>query len=952
MQEIEVPPRDCFKYYVQVTHAPKTIMWNFTTKRKNIGFGLFYQHDATDVRSQSTAESDTTATSPAARRRNLNLNPFSGKRSANGSAGDHHAPSSNNGSPKGSADALDVAPDDASIHPADASAPRARTSSKAAREPALEEILPVQRYESSKTTIKGQKSVDRAGTYVLYFDNTFSRNTSKKMTFFVAMREGEAVEDEAKPELAGWLLKKKRKRMQGWAKRYFVCDRGHLAYFKFPAGFCRGSIPIALSAISVDLDHRIINIDSGTSLWHLRALTRDDYDKWLAVIKRYKAVQAADLALRTRQPSLAGSAAAEEEANEAMAKEAKEATAAAEASLLTFLEKVEERVRGLMAAVEGEDADAVPAPVADAARALADLMAAEKQDLLDQLECEWAKAKSLQLAYQEILRESADLKMRLETTVAAGTPPMPGTPTLPVGSRPFSLISQHRRTNSIASTASDMWFDAEEIVIANGGGESSDEDDEDGARAGKAASTHEMVIYEEHNEDEDEDDDDDSDYSYSHTDAESIAPSMSQRHAASASTSGTGFSGPTVTSALASPPLTMVERRRFLPSPVTGDDVSIMSILRRNIGKDLSTVTMPISLNEPINLLQRLAEELEYSDLLDRAARATDSLDRLKYVAAFAVSGYASTAHRASRKPFNPLHGETYELVRPDRGFKYIAEKVSHYPPIMACHAEGDAGWTFFQDSKIASKFYGRSMEFYHSGTVHVVFPATGDHFTWAKVTTCMRNLIGGGTRSLDHYGKMIVRNHTTGERAEMTFKENGGGGWLGGGSVTKNEVVGNVIGAKGNKVATVQGRWNESLFWTGPDNLSVSIWKANPALPNVDQMYGFTQFTIELNEITDDIADYLPPTDTRFRPDQRLFEEGHTAEAEAEKVRVEEKQRAFRRELEAQGRKWEPRWFAAHPAEYSADPSGAGNDEWVYAGGYWEAREAKAWPPTDLQLW
>lgn len=44
-------------------------------------------------------------------------------------------------------------------------------------------------------------------------------------------------------------------------------------------------------------------------------------------------------------------------------------------------------------------------------------------------------------------------------------------------------------------------------------------------------------------------------------------------------------------------------------------------------------------------------------------------------MAAFAVSGYASTAGR-SCKPFNPLLGETYEADFPDKGIRFISEKV------------------------------------------------------------------------------------------------------------------------------------------------------------------------------------------------------------------------------------------------------------------------------------
>ena len=48
-------------------------------------------------------------------------------------------------------------------------------------------------------------------------------------------------------------------------------------------------------------------------------------------------------------------------------------------------------------------------------------------------------------------------------------------------------------------------------------------------------------------------------------------------------------------------------------------------------------------------------------------------------MAAFAVSGYASSYFRSGHKPFNPLLGETYECIRADRGWKFIAEQVTNY---------------------------------------------------------------------------------------------------------------------------------------------------------------------------------------------------------------------------------------------------------------------------------
>lgn len=66
--------------------------------------------------------------------------------------------------------------------------------------------------------------------------------------------------------------------------------------------------------------------------------------------------------------------------------------------------------------------------------------------------------------------------------------------------------------------------------------------------------------------------------------------------------------------------------------------------------KDLANVALPVTFNEPLTLLQRAAEEIEYHELLTQAAEATDPVERLCYVAAFAVSSYAHTRFRSGRK--------------------------------------------------------------------------------------------------------------------------------------------------------------------------------------------------------------------------------------------------------------------------------------------------------------
>ena len=48
-------------------------------------------------------------------------------------------------------------------------------------------------------------------------------------------------------------------------------------------------------------------------------------------------------------------------------------------------------------------------------------------------------------------------------------------------------------------------------------------------------------------------------------------------------------------------------------------------------------------------------------------------------------------------------------------------------------------------------------------------------------------------------------------------------------------------------------------------------------------------------------------PTDSRYRPDQRLLENGDVDEASDEKFRLEEKQRTARRLRESRKERWRP---------------------------------------------
>ncbi|XP_028992793.1 oxysterol-binding protein-related protein 6 isoform X2 [Betta splendens] len=367
-------------------------------------------------------------------------------------------------------------------------------------------------------------------------------------------------------------------------------------------------------------------------------------------------------------------------------------------------------------------------------------------------------------------------------------------------------------------------------------------------------------------------------------------------------------------------------RRICLPAPCPDtSNINLWNILRNNIGKDLSKVSMPVELNEPLNTLQRMCEEMEYSELLDKAAETEDPFERMVLVAAFAVSGYSSTYYRAGSKPFNPLLGETYECIREDKGFCFFSEQVSHHPPISACHCESK-NFTFWQDVRWKNKFWGKSMEILPIGSVNLMIPRFGDHYEWNKVTTCVHNILSG-RRWIEHYGEITIRNTKSSAcLCKLTFIK--GNYW----SSSVNEVQGFVMDQEGKVIHRLFGKWHEGLYCGVPPSAKC-IWRPGSMPTDYELYYGFTRFAIELNELCPELKDVLPRTDARFRPDQRHLEEGNLEMASSEKQRIEDMQRTRRKWNEENNIKHEPLFF-----KKVVDANH--RERWVSNNTYWELRK------------
>ena len=384
-------------------------------------------------------------------------------------------------------------------------------------------------------------------------------------------------------------------------------------------------------------------------------------------------------------------------------------------------------------------------------------------------------------------------------------------------------------------------------------------------------------------------------------------------------------------------------------------NLNVWNTLKNSIGKDLSRIPMPVNFNEPLSFLQRLIEDIEYYQLIHNAAKCTSDLEQMAYVVALSVSTYCSTKDRIS-KPFNPIMGETFDFDRRlDLGFRAVCEQVSHHPPAAAMYAESadcgpKSGWSYWTEIQVTSKFRGKYLSVNPLGTVHLKFHASGNHYTWQKITTTVHNIIVG-TIWVDQSGESVVQNHKTGDHCKHKYYP-----YSYFSSETPRKVLGVVKDKQDVAHYLVTGTWDshidcakiDSVVMTDPTKpqyktkVPKRLWEKGILPKNASKMYYFSEFAMSLNEEEVGIA----PTDSRLRPDQRAMENGDWDNANSLKLALEETQRKRIRgweQLAANNRASKmqilpPLWFEKKKCEITKEIA------FTYNGKYWKHKEKQDW--------
>lgn len=731
--------------------------------------------------------------------------------------------------------------------------------------------------------VHGKCEVANGGVFAFVFDNSFSKTIMKKVLFtsrilipnpkskqiyrraliiqtkekFPSQKSAgadistpyfndEDTKIKDKEVYACVLLKKRRKKLQGYVQRFFLLNfkYGTLSYFRVKDNKLRGQMPVKQSVITANSRSRVIIIDSGMEIWCLKALNDHDFNESVDAFNRVKKSVLGYNFKKDHDPLDS-------------------------ASIVADLEKVAKNMNGL----------------------------------------KFSHDAKTEVLLSSVLRASDEIENILDR--------------VRILQRSFSKLSPLVDTQSIYSVSE--YHDAVEtmdplnsVVFLEKPKKRFNADSE-----------------EESAQEDDEQEDEQQPVISESASSDTLTEDLDTRPMASPK-GGKSLDLDDNDDTLYPLPLEHVQREYDIPEckhPVP----SLLGFIRKNVGKDLSNISMPVDTNEPLSMLQKLAEMFEYSNIITNALDADceeSTGEGILRIASFAVSVLSNMRSKARclRKPFTPLLGETYELVREDLGFRLISEKVIHKPAVFAVFVEA-RDWTLSYTVTPDQKYWGKSYEIINDGVCRLTIKATGEVFTWSQPRCLLKNLFTG-ERYTEPASDMVIRS-SSGYDAVVEFSKPGVF------SGRSEDVNITAIGPHKNVLpSSVTGKWTESLT-LNTNSTEKLIWTTGELLPNSDNKYGFTKFAGTLNKVTDIERDNIPRTDTRLRPDIRIYEQGNVAKAEELKQKLEEEQRIRRKKLEVTGGKHEPLFFTYVKENHSS------SGEWVYKRGptsYWNRRERHFW--------
>ncbi|XP_037026570.1 oxysterol-binding protein-related protein 8 isoform X3 [Bradysia coprophila] len=315
-------------------------------------------------------------------------------------------------------------------------------------------------------------------------------------------------------------------------------------------------------------------------------------------------------------------------------------------------------------------------------------------------------------------------------------------------------------------------------------------------------------------------------------------------------------------------------------------------------GMDLSKVVLPTFILEPRSFLDKLSDSYYHADYLSNAVLEDDPFNRMKMVVQWYMSGFYKKP-KGLKKPYNPILGETFrcywEHLNGSRTF-YIAEQVSHHPPISAFYVTNRQDGFSISCSMLAkSKFYGNSTSAILEGTAALTLLPRGETYTLTIPYAHCKGILMG-TLSMELGGKIAIECENTGYKADVEFKLKP---FLGGSEYT-NLVTARIKLGK-ETLASINGHWDGEIKIKDTRSGEESVLFAPTADVRSKRLKRFT-VPIEAQGLNESERLWQHVSAAIHRDDQ--------VAATEEKTALEESQRALVKERKATCTEWTPILF------------------------------------------
>ena len=185
-------------------------------------------------------------------------------------------------------------------------------------------------------------------------------------------------------------------------------------------------------------------------------------------------------------------------------------------------------------------------------------------------------------------------------------------------------------------------------------------------------------------------------------------------------------------------------------------------------GKSIMSVSLPISIMQPLTLLQRTADAFCYLPCFAERLATNDPVERLKHCIALLVSSLHLSLDQ--RKPLNPVLGETYQGYFGSDKFSVYCEQISHHPPISNIIIDCPV-LTMYLSRNIEARTYPNSATIKSNDTGKTVFKDAQN--TTYKVLSSPDLKIGGvmmGNRTVSYQGFLTMADETNKLYAQIRF--------------------------------------------------------------------------------------------------------------------------------------------------------------------------------------